>query len=124
VREGLVEVWSDLQIVAGAKWDEEIKRKLEDADLYLFLMSVDLLNSDYVQDVELPIARRRHEENKARLIPVIVRKCGWTRYVGEIQGLPKAARPVKQWRDTDDACFDVEEGLRKTIEEVRKMLGH
>jgi internalin A len=122
VREGLVEVWSDLQIVAGAKWDEEIKKKLEEADLYLFLMSVDLLNSDYVQDVELPIARKRHEENKARLIPVIVRKCGWVRYVGDIQGLPTAGRPIKQWPDKDQAFFDVEEGLRKTIEQVRKIL--
>jgi len=123
VREGLVEVWSDLQIVAGAKWDEEIKKKLEEADLYLLLISVDLLNSDYVQDVELPIARRRHDENKARLIPVIVRKCSWSRYVGDIQGLPTAARPIKQWPDKDQAFFSVEEGLRKTIDEVRKLLG-
>jgi internalin A len=122
VREGLVKVWTDLEIIAGAKWDEEIKRKLEEADLYLFLMSVDLLNSDYVQDIELPIARRRHEENKARLIPVIIRKCSWTRYIGDIQGLPTSGRPVRQWRDTDDACFDVEEGLRKAIEETRQML--
>lgn len=123
VREGLVEVWSDLQIVAGTKWDEEIKKKLEEADLYLFLMSVDLLHSDYVQDVELPIARKRHEEKKARLIPVVVRKCGWTRYVGDVQGLPTAGRPIKQWPDKDQAFFDVEEGLRKTIEEMRQLVG-
>ncbi len=68
----------DLQIVTDAKWDEEIKRKLEEADLYLFLMSTDLLNSNYVQKTELPIARKRHEEDKALLVPVVVRKCGRT----------------------------------------------
>lgn len=121
-REGLVEVWCDLQIAPGDKWDDEIKRKLEEADLYLFLMSTDLLNSDYVQDVELPIARRRHEEGKARLVPVVVRKCSWEGHVGDIQALPRGAKPVKQWRDKDEACFDVEEGLRKTIADVRAML--
>jgi internalin A len=122
-REGLVQVWHDGQIVAGTKWDEEIKRKLEEADLYLFLMSVDLLNSDYVQSTELAIARKRHEEDKARLVPVIVRKCSWERYVGDIQGLPKGGRPVKQWRDRDDACCDIEQGLRQTIAELRKRAG-
>ncbi|UCD48554.1 MAG: TIR domain-containing protein [Phycisphaerales bacterium] len=121
-REGLVEVWCDLQIAPGDKWDDEIKRKLEEADLYLFLLSTDLLNSDYVQEVELPIARGRHEQGQARLIPVVVRKCSWKGYVGDIQALPAKAKPVKQWRDKDDACFDVEEGLRKTIAELRAML--
>jgi internalin A len=120
-REGLIEIWSDLEMIAGAKWDDEIKRKLEDADLYLFLMSVDLLNSDYVQNTEFPIARKRHDENQARLIPVVVRKCSWARYFGDIQGLPTAGRPVKQWPDKDQACFDVEEGLRRSIEDLHRI---
>ncbi len=122
-REGLVEVWCDLQIKPGDKWDDEIKRKLEEAELYLFLMSTDLLVSDYVRNTELPIARKRHEENTARLVPVIVRECSWTGYVGDIQGLPKGTLAVKQWRDKDQAFHDVEMGLRKTIVEVRKLLG-
>jgi internalin A len=121
-REGLIELWCDLQVIAGAKWDDEIKRKLNEADLYLFLMSTDLLVSDYVQKTELPIARARHEENKARLIPVVVRKCAWARYVGDIQGLPKAGHPIKQWRDKDQAFYDVEEGVRKAIEHMRKVV--
>jgi internalin A len=121
-REGLIELWCDLQITPGAKWDEEIKRRLNEADLYLFLMSTNLLISEYVQKTELPIARARHKENKARLIPVVVRQCGWARYVGDIQGLPKAGRPVKQWSDKDQAFFDVEEGLRRAIAEVRRLV--
>jgi hypothetical protein len=30
----------------------------------------------------------------------------------------RGGKPVKQWTDKDDACFDVEEGLRETIAEV------
>ncbi|MBI4662224.1 MAG: TIR domain-containing protein [Verrucomicrobia bacterium] len=121
-REGLIEVWCDLEIKPGDKWDDEIKRKLDEAELYLFLMSTDLLVSDYVQQTELPVARSRHEENKARLVPVVVRRCSWAGSVGDIQGLPSGGRPMIDWKPYDSACFDVEEGLRKTIAEVRKIL--
>lgn len=122
-RAGLVEIWCDLELKPGDMWSDKIQRKLEEADLYLFLMSSFLLDSDFVQDIELPIARRRHEANKARLIPVVVRACGWERFVGDIQVLPKDGRPLKNWTDRDKACLNVEEGLEKVIVEVRKMLG-
>jgi internalin A len=121
-REGLIEIWSDHQIVAGAKWDDEIKAKLESADLYLFLMSTHLLNSDYVREAELPAALKRYDEKKAGLVPVIVQRCSWEKYLGDIEGLPTGGRPVSDWRPYDRACFNIEEGLRKTIEEVRRML--
>ena len=120
-REGLVEVWCDLKIKAGDDWDDEIKRKLNEADIFLFLMSTDLLASKYVQDVELPIARMRHEGKTARIIPVVVRACSWTRFLGDIQGLPTGAVALKEWRDKDQAFHDVETGLRNTIAEVKKL---
>jgi hypothetical protein len=120
-REGLIEIWSDQQIVPGMKWDDEIKRKLEDAELYLFLMSTHLLLSDYVRDNELPAALKRYEAKQAGLVPVAVQRCNWRKSLGQIQGLPSDGRPVCDWRPYDNACFDVEEGLRKTIAEVPKL---
>lgn len=121
-REGLVELWYDLKIVPGDKWDDEIKRKLNEAELYVFLMSTDLLVSDYVRDTELPIARRRHETYQARLLPVVVRRCSWANSLGDIQALPTAGKPVKEWKDKDQAFYDVELGLRQAISEARKFL--
>jgi len=122
-REGLVMIWSDRQIVAGSKWDDEIQQKLNEAELYLFLMSTHLLVSDYVREKELPAALKRYEEKKAGFVPVIVQRCNWKKYVGEIQGLPTDGRSISDWRPYDNACFDVEEGLRKTIVEIQNMLG-
>jgi hypothetical protein len=56
-------------------------------------------------------------------VPVVVRACSWTKYLGDIQGLPKAGKPVKEWPDKDQAFHDVERGLRKTIAEVQRMRG-
>ena len=122
-REGLVEVWCDLQIKPGDKWDNEIKRKLEQTDLYLILMSTDLLVSEYVQKTELAIARQRHEKRQARLVPVVVRRCSWANYLGQIEGLPKGGRPVKEWTDKDQAFHNVETGLRLAISEMYALRG-
>ena len=67
--------------------------------------------------VELPIAMELHKNNTARVVPVVVRRCGWQRYFGEIQILPRGGRPLREWADRDKACFDVEEGLRSTVKE-------
>jgi internalin A len=119
-REALVEVWYDLQIKPGDTWNDEIKRKLDEADIFLFLLSTHLLASNYVQDVELPIARKKHKDKTARIVPVVVSACSWTGSFGDIQGLPANLIPIKEWRDKDQAFHDVEKGLRETIEEVRK----
>jgi internalin A len=121
-REGLIEIWSDRQIVASSLWDDEIQRKVAEADLYLFLMSTNLLNSGYVRDKELPAALKRHEQQKAGFVPVVVQRCSWEQYVGHIQGLPTGGKPLSDWRPYDNGCFDVEVGLRKAIVEVRKIL--
>jgi hypothetical protein len=58
-------------------------------------------------------------------VPVVVRQCSWNteEYFKAFHALPKAGRPVAEWPHKDQAFHDVEVGLRKTIAEVRKMLG-
>ncbi|MEE8522854.1 MAG: hypothetical protein V3T72_02900 [Thermoanaerobaculia bacterium] len=41
------------------------------------MVSVDLLASDFVHEVELPRALERRERDAALVIPVIVRACPW-----------------------------------------------
>lgn len=122
-REGLIAHWYDRELIPSTQWEEEIKRRLQEAEIILFLLSADMLNSDFIQRVEIPTAMELHKTNKARVVPVVVRRCGWQRHFGEIQALPRGGRPIKEWTDRDRACFDVEEGLRSTIAEVRQMLG-
>ena len=74
-RQGLIEIWQDRQIGAGAEWAGSIHNELETADLILLLVSADFLNSDYIFDVELRRAIDLHEAGTARVIPIILRPC-------------------------------------------------
>ena len=53
-RNHAVEIWTDQEIVPGAKWHEEIQVALQNAKAAVLLVTPDFLNSDYVLNNELP----------------------------------------------------------------------
>src|SRR5688572_13372288 len=48
-----VELWSDEQIQPGADWRKDVEVALDQTDVALVLISVSLLNSDFLVDVEI-----------------------------------------------------------------------
>lgn len=76
-RNNLISSWHDRPIAAGAEWDHKIRRELQDADVILLLLSPDFLNSDYIWDIELDFALRKHEQRSAIVVPILLRSCLW-----------------------------------------------
>lgn len=112
-----IEVWQDHQLLAGQEWDKSIKEELLTADIILLLISVDFNNSRYIWEKELAVAMQRHENNEARVIPVILRLCDWNDMpYGKLQALPTGARPVKQFADPDEAYTNIAKGIRGVVE--------
>jgi hypothetical protein len=119
-REGAISGWHDRRITAGDEWKGEIDAHLDSAGVVLLLVSADFIASDYCWDVELKRAMERHEAKEAVVIPVILRHCDWTgAEFGKLQALPKDGKPIKAWKDMDEAFLDVAKGIRKAIEELR-----
>lgn len=118
-REGLLDVWHDRRIVAGSELDQTIRHKLERADIVLFLVSPDFLASDYCYDEEAGRALERHEQNTARVIPVILRPCEWHRApFGKLLATPTDGKPITKWPDPDDAFLDVTRAIRRAVNEL------
>ncbi|MGN6257338.1 MAG: TIR domain-containing protein [Solirubrobacterales bacterium] len=78
-REGLVDVWNDTRIEAGAHWKEEVEKALGHARAAILLVSADFLASDFIVDNELPPLLRNAERKGTKIIPVIVKPCRYTR---------------------------------------------
>ncbi len=112
-----IDVWHDRDISAGAEWEEEIKRHLNEAHIILLLISPDFIHSDYCYDTEMKRAFERHERREATVIPVIVRPVAWQKTpvgngtLDRLQALPKDAKPVTTWKNRDEAWKDVTEGI-------------
>ena len=112
-RSGLIREWHDRKLIAGQDWDKEISSYLESAELILFLISADFLNSSYVFDVEVKRALERQSAGQAAVVPVILRPVVWTIVpeLGRLQALPEGARPVTEWPSQDLAFVSVCEGI-------------
>jgi hypothetical protein len=122
-REGLISIWNDSDISPGTDWEEEITKHLDTAQLILLLVSPSFMASEYCYSKEMKRAVERHNQGKARVIPVILRPIYWQKApFGKLQALPKDAKPVKSWRDQDKAFVDVVTGILLAIEQLTVLL--
>jgi hypothetical protein len=120
-RQGLIDVWHDSEITAGAEWSQVIDQQLESADIILLLVSASFLASDFCWSVELKRAMERHEANEALVIPVILRPCLWTEApFAKFQSVPRNGKPISQFHNTDEAWVDVAAGIRKAVQKLTK----
>lgn len=116
-REGLIEAWYDREILAGSDFDGEIKRELEDAELFLMIVSPDFLNSNYCYDTEMARALERHAAGEARVVPIIVEVCEWQRTpLGKLKAVPRDGKAVSEWTNPNIAFLDVTQELRRILE--------
>lgn len=117
-REGFVEIWHDEEILPAQEWHEEIANKLESADIILLLISPDFIASDFIYDVELKSAMKRHEEKTAHVVPVILRPADWhSQIYGKLQALPTGGIEVTsdKWRNQDEAILNIVQGIRRLV---------
>jgi serine/threonine protein kinase len=112
-RSGLIREWHDHEIIAGQDWDKEISRYLESANLILFLISPDFINSSYIFNVEVKRAFERESAGDAVVVPVILRPVMWKILpeLSRLQALPEGARAVTEWPSRDLAFVSVCEGI-------------
>ena len=119
--EGLLSWWQDSKLVAGDKWDKEIRREVAGADVLVLLVSNDFFLSKYIESVELAEARRRHEAGEAVVVPILVHDCpsfSRHRWLKTLQGAPTQAgrlRSVSSFRPQRNGWNLVQEELRKVI---------
>lgn len=123
-RNGLITDWHDRRISAGKDWQGEINTNLDKSQVILLLISADFLSSDYCSDVEMQRALEKHEAGIARVIPIIVRPVDFKLApFAKIQALPKDAKAITLWSNTDEAWVDVTKGIRQVCEELQNSSG-
>jgi internalin A len=123
VRTGELDIWHDRSITPGEKWEGQINENLQRADIVLLLLSPDFIASDYCHK-EMEIALQREAAGQTRVVPVILRPCGWGHLrVQTNQALPKNGKPIADAGNgqghRDAAWLEVEDGIRRVLASVR-----
>jgi hypothetical protein len=83
-------------------------------------VSSTFINSDFIYSVELKKAMERHQQQTARVIPVILRNCDWQNQpYGKLQALPKDGTAVtdsEAWSSKDKAFENIAKGIRAVVD--------
>lgn len=115
-------VWSDESVDAGKDKQSVIEDRLQNADVILLLLSASYLASTHDSTISIEITRaaQRHHEEKARVIPILLRPCHWEGTAfSRLAVLPSGQTPisVSNTHNKDQVYFEVSNAVKKTIED-------
>ena len=116
---GLVDLWSDDRIGAGADWETEIKQAISRANVAILLITANYLTTDFILNQQIPqLLERRHQEGLI-VFPIIARACAWDRveWLRQMQVRPQDGTPV--WSDSGS---HVDEDLTKIARQVADII--
>lgn len=130
------EIWvDDRSLNAGDDWNQRLGVALDEASLFVVVMSEKYLNSTFCRDTELPRMLERHLDDKVPVLGVwldgVNLKLFKARLVGgdvmgldERQCLPRGPKgngllAVRKWDDKDDAWNKVAEEIERAWPSAR-----
>ena len=87
-RQGGAEFWADERINAGEQWNSEIEQAVDQAEIFLLLVSAKFFQSLYIFGTELPRIKVRAAACGGLVVPVILKRCTWEFELGAYQAVP------------------------------------
>ena len=115
-----IDFWADTRINAGYHWDDEIRRHIDAAEMFILLVSAAFLASDYIWNKELPAIRDRHTAtSRALVLPVVLKPCYWQLVGSARQAVPTidgSLRPIVEWHPQSNGHDQARVAIAETIQ--------
>jgi hypothetical protein len=128
-----VKVWTDENITPGSVPDQQIRAALDQMDIFIALITPLFDASSYIQEVEVPIARRRNRKSEVFIAPVVVshpggRNCDWLLSLEHLPHKQKSWAEIRKECKAGDGEYDeaiqpLRDGIWKLVEQVRNLRG-
>lgn len=96
-------IWDDSRIRPGDRWEDEIERTVEEAEIAVLLLTSSFFASDFVRTRELPMLEARASIGRTRVIPVFLRTfpVDPVDFVLSLQGVGTPTNPICGMSDAD-----------------------
>jgi len=119
-QEGILDLWDDRRIGAGADWYQKIEEAIARASVAVLLVSADFLTSKFILSEEVPRLLERRDKEGLRIFPVIIKPCAWKRvkWLARMNLRPKDGRPILGGSE-----FQVETDLAAIANEIADIIG-
>lgn len=123
-RDGLIATWFCTELIAGGEWDKDIQQHFEESDIICFMISPNLMRTDYVFNHEIKKAINRQKiDNEFKIVPIILNFCSWTTKdynLGNYTALPYTAKPVCDFKDKNMAWYIITECIKVLIKSQKQ----
>jgi len=89
-RYGKLECWHDKKMSGGDNWQQKIEQQLDQCSIAIILISIDFLNSEFIQNHEVEQMLKRHARDELRIYPIRLRSCHFKTYswLGQLNHRP------------------------------------
>jgi hypothetical protein len=115
--DGIITILHSGRIGLGKNTIDERNEQLRKANVILLLVSTDYINSSEHRNVEVKQIMEKYNSGKAKVIPIITKKCHWEREVyKDLNPLPRDRKPIASSIKKDDIFSAI---IDEIINEIR-----
>jgi hypothetical protein len=113
--------WIDQRLIAGDEWDRQIRQRLEEMDIFLFIASQRSIVQPYIRDPEVRRASERHAVGEVEIVTVKLEPCAFDEdpMLGKLQRLSRKYRSIAEAPLQSLAWEEVRKDLLPVIVRVR-----
>lgn len=124
-RQSIIKTWNDRKLSPGSKFDDEIMKQINAADIAILMLSPHFINSNYIMDKEVALLEERIKNGDALLIipiftiPVDLTGFSFANYQspqGDVNG--KLRYLNSKEFEINETCYNIVSSLRKTITKI------
>jgi TIR domain-containing protein len=116
-----LEIWIDQKMIrVGDQWLPEIDEALAAADLAVLVISPEFLASPFIMEKELERLLKRRNESGLRLVPILLKPCGWPNWLAATEMRPRGDLALSEIHTKDPSAVD--RALKQVIEEITEIL--
>ena len=111
-----VRLFYDMDLRVGQAWDNELRLNLAASQAIIVFLSPEALETEYILQVEVPLAVAMHEQGRMLVIPILLRACAWKETpIAAFQILPRDLATVADARPRMRAWARIIDELRSAL---------
>jgi hypothetical protein len=121
-----LDIWNDLQLNAGKKWERGIAEVFEEIKIVVLLVTTDFLVSDFIVKNELPPLLETAEQQGAVILPLIIKPCRFARNLNlaQFQTINDPERPLISLSESgqEEALLRLTETIDEQLRDINPTL--
>jgi len=120
--------WYDKEILPSEVFKPLIQQEINRAHICILMVSQFFINSDFIEEHELPCIKEREQQGKLRVLPILLEPCTWKddEYLSERNMLPGQPTPLIKYIDRDaewaEVKLEIYEGIKILVKRIRAEL--